>query len=623
MWHLAKKEFAEHGWVFLLLIPLASVGFLLALAAMSLNSAGSLLEAVPSFGTTFLILIELVLCNRLVVHEYSKKTQLFLESLSISRWTMLITKYVIGLAVSLGFAKTCLLFALLVSARQEDLGLGFVTLMSVRLSTYVFCTFSFFFMMGLLGRYRIPIYIGLALGWIMLSQFTTFETLEHGPLGLLDDRFAYERSVYPVKNLQICGAAGAVFVIIAILMGVKREGAIASMLAERMSYREKIFIATMLISMILLGNVLDDKQTPAPYSIENSISRRVQQNDSGFEIQVEISGNRRAESSRSVQAATELADTMQKDLSEIATYLEIQNPEDLFVANRTDLDGDRFEAGKMTNAGGALIRVNYMAKDWNARAFRAYATDLWLSRTTNYIAIDEPRCWVLEGFAEYWPRCGEASGDAETWDSELVVDLRAAYSSTLGFSVTDVEDWYHYRDRIGQPLARAVACAGLVLAKREYGEENLQRFLKTHPIDRIWKESMGDDYDNFKMQWQRELEKLAIRWKSRIEEIPRLEAKGHFEPQSPLSYSLVLDVRSSSTQSMQSITVKHKRIDEFDMWEDDSDCVEQTQNCETNHSITIRQKYPPGSRILWTTVTRSTKLDCDVISGWQRQEVKE
>ena len=267
IWSLIRKELVEHGWVFAILMPFTLLGFLLVLAGTTLQEVGSPLDSVRFYGVTLHLIVTLALCNRLVVQEYSGKTQLFLEGLPISRSAMLWTKYLLGFSITNVSMAICFTSALAIAARQEMIDLHFVQIMVGRLFAFVFISSSFFFMMGLLGRYRIPLYLCLFFSLMILKDQSTLDVTQHGPFALLNDQFAFERFVFPISNVIGCLITGAVFVAVTMLMGMVREGSVASLMAEKMSYREKLFATVAIASLGFIGSTLDAKRTPDPYTI--------------------------------------------------------------------------------------------------------------------------------------------------------------------------------------------------------------------------------------------------------------------------------------------------------------------------------------------------------------------
>ncbi|MEM1070338.1 MAG: hypothetical protein AAGI63_15650, partial [Planctomycetota bacterium] len=60
----------------------------------------------------------------------------------------------------------------------------------------------------------------------------------------------------------------------------------------------------------------------------------------------------------------------------------------------------------------------------------------------------------------------------------------------------------------------------------------------------------------------------------------------------------------------------------FDQWQPDRLAESQIELYEPGSTITVNESFAVGSRARWTTSLYVPQLECDVISGWQREEVK-
>ncbi len=623
---LLLKELSQHGWLFLALLPFCTFGFLMTLAVGQMSEAGSPLEAARLFGTSLLLLVEVVLCNRLVVQEFTGKTQLFLEGLPISRVGLIATKYGLGLAVVLLMLAFCLGSSLIVASREEIISRRFVAILSVRLGVFAYCTYAFFFMMGLLGRYRIVLYLLAIMIVTVVSRTTNFDFELHGPLGLINSQFAFERNVFPTTTLLICGAVGMVFTIIALVMAVLREGTVASMLAERMSQREKLFVSAVMLGTIFTITTVQSKQTPDPYTILGAISS----SGKGVSVYVE----RVTDDEQQIQ---EFADRVHRELVEVSEYLQIDGIPPLFIVHRSDLDADRYELADLENASGILVRVNFLSSEWSLEDFLPWLLDVCLSEATQFNAIREPQCWVLEGFVQYWNR---RKTDPAVWSDTNKWDLRAAYGASLGISTDDITNWYSYRERVGAPIASAVACAGLVRAEQQYGAESLRRFLCEvlrsdlprdsralftqwrRPVDVAWQDAFASDYQPQLAKWIDDLGVFEDQFAASIAEVPRVQATSEMNALSRTSYEVIVTAQMSPTSPEKTWTIQYESIDVVDLWTSDDQVTAQVIERTAGTSGTIKERFPFGSRLRWTVSVHSPILDCDVISGWNRQEVK-
>ena len=619
---LIKKEIYEHRWVLLALIPVLFFGYLLSLVSVVFKEAGSVLESVRNYTTTYVIIGQLIVCNRLVVQEYQSKTQLFLEGLPISRVGMLTTKYVLGLSFFLIIAAGALGAGTLFAIRSEEITMRFFSILCARLFLFTTFTYSFFFLMGLLGRYRIAIYLLLLLVGIVLQQEFDFDIIDRGPLELVDSQFSFERMFFPKASLVFTAVATLGVFLLSIAMAVTREGSVASMLAEKMSQREKVFISVGLFSIMSVLVVLDQKKTPEPYKIASSATRETD----GVIVHVEKFEDDDA-------LAEELAGQISAELNELKQYLAMQRTPPLFVLNRPDLDADRFEHGQLSNAAGVLIRVNFRSDNWSYKEFRRWLVDIYLSESTNYRASKESRCWVLEGFSDYWS-IRDQVGDK--WEEDSVMTLRAAYAARLGLSRTDLRDWYAFRERVGKKVSSATGCAALMYAHREYGPDVVQEFtreiLRTdlpkdvrsmwHDVSRtipiVWNDIADSRYEEFEKDWINSITKASRSYKDVLDRVPVLDSS--FKTSKRSAGSIELSYRlNASVEPNHLITTRYQRIGPFNVQEGNQDTKEDTWIYEKDFEKTAPERFAIGTRLRWTHSVRSDVLDCEVISGWRRE----
>ena len=631
---LVRKELWEHGWLISAVVVTAMIGFGVTLTAVMIRESGSVFESVRIFALTLFVIVAATLGHRLVVQEYSGRTQLFLESLPLSRLSMLATKYALGLAVATVMLAAAFGSAWLAAPAGESIGGRAVVIMASRLGVYAFFVHAFFFMMGLLGRYRVAIYLALVIVAAVINQTTDVRLGDHGPLGLMDDRFAFERNEFPIADLCWTAAAGAAATVVAAAMGLVREGGVAGMLAERMSYREKVFIAVMLLSSIILATVWDDRRTPDPYRLADAERRRSDR--------VGVAVQRVADD---VAAAASLADRLGDDLTAACEFLGYASAPELSVVHRRDLDPDRVEVARLSNAAGVLVRSHFASPDCYYERFAPIALDAWLTDATDGIGTYEPRCWVLEGFSEYWPDRRHGGDDL---DPDRVVDRRAVFAiarpwQTRGVTPGDIDDWYTLRERLGQPVVRSLACSGLVYARGRYGGDKLRSFLREvlgdrqgdnvigdwkrfrRPIGTIWSGTMGDSYDDFRRDWLAWLEASADGFVPRFDGIPVVRSEGRFEAKSDRTYQLVVENRMLSPpnadDSPPAITVRYQTIDVFDDWEDDDKARDEIQPLDPDGPMRVERLFERGRRLRWTTAVSAAPLGGDVITGWRRVTV--
>lgn len=622
---LLSKEFSEHWWMLLIILPLAGLGFLVQLVGAAFNEMGSHLVALTFFCYSWLPLLVMVVCNRLVVQEYSKKTQLFLEALPVSRRGMFLTKYFLGLTIILATASCCVAVAAAVSSRQEPIDATFLLIILSRVNVFAFAVYSFFFMMGFLGRYRIAIFVAMIVLIPLYLSSSSFDLESMGPFRLIDRRLAFERVAAPTTDLLITLAIGIFFSVTAFVLASLREGTVAGMLAERMSYREKVFVAVTIFCFGFLAYVLDERKKPEPYEILYAIEFGNDQ----FRVQVEPGAE--------VEPAEQLASDAYEDLQRVVEHLGLPDPPDIFIVHRRDLDPDKYEPAKLTNADGFLMRANFSSDDWSYEAFRPYLIDVFLSEATNYVAVHEERCWVLEGFSQYWPRRNEFDSD---WKLECKPDLRAAYAAKLGVTANDLDEWYRLRDRFGQPILRSLGCSGLIIAEQRYGREKVDLFLREilggsqpkdfrsdvalwlNPTSRVWRNVFQEDYETFKKHWIEQLEDLSSRWASELSQIPKVKMTVSLSAKSDESFEATAKPLIEPPPKDGEVELLYEELDAFDAWEHDRTATSQIEEYREGTTVSMSRFFNRGSRARWTAKVRSDALGCDVISGWERRDIQ-
>ena len=625
---LLAKERDHHGWFFLATAPLILFVIAMLLWGQQKAEMGSALNAPRLFALTLLILFEMILCNRLVVQEFSGKTQLFLESLPISRLSMLATKYVLGLLMATAPLALCFALSLLIQSRVEVISWRFTEILSVRLMAYVFSTYSFFFMMGLLGRYRIAIYLLILFGYMIVDRQMDFSFQDSGPMGLVNEQFAFERFTFPWRAIAESAIAGASFVVISVRMATIREGNVAALLAEKMTAREKSFVSIGLLSVLFLISSLEAKKIPPPYDIETPW----QAIGDGVTV--------KAEESIDSDIAQDLVDRIHDDLTSVRQYLQVTSFPPVFLVGRDDLDGSAQETAHLVNAAGRLFRINPSAEDWDEKAFRSFVLDVCLSEATHFHAIDEPRCWILEGFVQYWIEKSDPLDPGHDQNSPSIQSLRAAYGYDLGFDAEDAHQWYRYRERAGEPIVSAVACEALSYAEQEYGEEKLQRFLREalrsdlpddsralwtrwrRPLSRICRDHLDVRYDTFLTRWIEHLKDNAMLHSKETRNVGKVEIQPTTETPSGLTRLVNVSVSITPPPTDGLVKLQYESIGVVNMWLNEDDLSDHVTSYQPDQVIDIPEVFSPGDRIRLRGTTFSLQLQCEVASPWHRMEIQ-
>jgi hypothetical protein len=626
-WTLLRKELRQHWWAFLIVGALSAFGYLMILGAtITQGQAGSSLVGLRGFILLIGTIAALVICHRLVVAEYQAKTQLFLEALPLLRRQMVIIKYCLGLAVitlivSLAFSLACLL-----AWHHQMLSLRFLGILAARTFSFIWLAHSFFFLMGLMGRYRLAIYIGLVFGVMMLVQNTVLDMSRFGPFSLLDKSFAYESEAFPWNDMIVTWSLSLACMLLAFGLSLCREGSVAALLAEKMSYREKIVVAVLLLSLAFAGTILDKKEKKTPFDLQDAAV----ETRAGIIVKVASSGD------KNDTAAPRLARRVANELSAAREYLGMEQLPAVFITSRRDLDANRYERGELKRGEGVHVRANFYAKEWRDDHFL-----MWLMREVLIAATDsrvklESRRWVLDGFALFWPSRRHVQAPLE---DDKALALRALYGIENGFTSQDMQHWLIFTERVGDDIAAGVAWSGIRSLARRQGEERCRRFIqavlaagdpkdiralfKSEPLNSLLQQHAGESLDTFFEQWQKDLAAIRPALAKDFAKLPRLRGQVDSLPLSFDSRKVRFRVGMEPLPAAAArYSLLYCRLPAFDE-EVSPLSIERMQNSYARRSEDeLPGSFSRGTRLYWTFSFEAPELGCPVISGWRREELR-
>jgi ABC-type transport system involved in multi-copper enzyme maturation permease subunit len=149
---LLRKEAREHGPV---LAATAAIGALALFTMLGVaENSGGRFVGLTRFLLTIGPLIALVLANRLLVREYTGRTQFFLETLPIGRARVFATKWLLGCGLMLLTGWVAWRVALAYARRTEVLAAADAIGVLGCAATFCVTVWSFAALAGMLGRYR-------------------------------------------------------------------------------------------------------------------------------------------------------------------------------------------------------------------------------------------------------------------------------------------------------------------------------------------------------------------------------------------------------------------------------------------------------------------------------------
>ncbi len=456
---LVLKELRQHGTALLVVGALVVGGCHVVQRAIgSSGMAGSDFQALGIALVFLLPIAGIIVGHLLVATEFRQKSQLFLEALPLPRWRMVAVKFVIGIIAMVGFGLGALVLTWKFGAVGEMKTPGFAGILAARTVAWSAFVFVFFFMIGFLGRYRIPFLILVGWGALYCASILSLPLTEFPPFRLVDtNRFGFERDTLPVAPLLWTAAIVVGLSAISFFMALVREGSIAARLGEAMSHREKILMGAT-VFVLVMASAIWDMRRPTPFALPGA----VEEESAGVRVSVHPAPD--SPGDRSIALASELART----LGSAREFLQIDDWPPVFVVDRTDLeDGTTFRESALENQEGALFYADLANPGYDQPAFVRYVIRRSLAKRSHGRLDREATRWILDGFAEYWH-----PDDAPA--------LRERARSTVeehGFSRATVDGWLRFEREAGEAGAHAVAWAGIRTIEAELGSSTLARFL--------------------------------------------------------------------------------------------------------------------------------------------------
>jgi hypothetical protein len=623
---LIRKELRQHGLGLLAVLASAALAYLLIVGASRVkDSTETPFEAFRIFSIFIALLGAVVLNHRLVVLEYQARTQLFLEGLPVARWRMVAVKYALGLATLFLMVGLAWIFACLLAWNHQSVTPRFAAILIVRAFSVCWFAHSFFFVMGLAGRYRFAIYVLLAVGIAIVAEQKALDFGRFGPAALVDTRFAFERQIVPWQGLYETWGLSLILTVLAARLSLLREGSIAALLAEKMSHREKVFIAALLSGFLFVGATLSQKAKKAPFDLKQAATASVP----GVTVKV-VSG-----AGESDPVAANLAQSAANQLGAMKEYLGIKQLPPVFIVLRRDLDANRFERGKLSEAEGVHVRANFTAREWQEEPFLAWLIPEVLTVTSKERVKLESRRWVLDGFGLFW--VGRDHCEAEmTRDQALA--LRSLYGADRGFAASDLNRWLSFREKVGEGVAAGVAWSGLKTLARRQGAEGCRRFLRgmlggSEPKDfrvllngKTWEghlhEQFGQTPEAFFGNWQQELATVRNSLAGQLAALPRLNGKATFISVSGDSrrarFRLAVDPPPGSEVRY---SLLYERMTAFDEEVELNKLQREQDSYPKTTELELPQTYSRGQRLYWAFGMDVPALGCQVVSGFAREEV--
>ncbi len=460
---LVWKEFREHAvllGVASLALPFAWLFF--ALAAFGAPTTVSYLEIHANFMRFALIPFAFAVGNRLVVADLQGRSGRLLEALPMRRVEPLAVKWTLGALLLSIVAGGSMALGLLVASLREPIDLGLVASLVARTFGFTLSLWSFLFLMGQLGKLRVPLYLALGLALILLASTTELELMRFGPFALIGPDFAVVRDGVPWAPLLTSLAIGLGALVVVALLQLVREGGLEESLAKPMTSRERAMVGIAVCVILMVWSGLAPEPQPAPYRMSGDFILRSTRAPL-------VVGYGSADAREDAEAL--LARLEPSLLALMATMGWPALPEARVVL-RTSLDGRTFELARLRPGDGALVRANFLAAaSPDLEGLEAALVRGLLDDRTNHRAGFEPQAFVRAGFPLYFARCGphRAAPDPGCELSAARRAMAVVALSGLGSAAAlgaGLEAFGRFREQVGDRVSESAAASGMVALAR-------------------------------------------------------------------------------------------------------------------------------------------------------------
>jgi hypothetical protein len=623
---LIRKEVRQHALPFVFLGAIIGLGAIGLLGRHYLHAqSSSVYTGVSTFLQFALPGAAMLICGRIVVAEYRAKTQLFLEGLPLPRWQMVTVKYFLALAVLVAVVAAPIFVAGVLLSGHEAMTPGFAAMLASRIIVTAWFWHSFFFTTGMLGRYRWPLMVLIVFVVFALDTMTAWEVQRFGPFDLLNHQFGSEREQFPVKALrEAIGLAGGM-TILGFVLGLVREGNVSALLAERMSHREKVLVAVVLLGAVAAFSVLDDQRRKPPYDLTGAADAK------GPGTSVKVAGPR--------AAAQRLATELNAELAELRDYLDIAALPVVLVTHRTDLDAGKFERGRLSKSDGFVVRANYSSPSFDRDRFVAWLIPELLDYRSHGRTRREPVRWIRDGVGEFWANRKRAT---EPLSADRALALRATYALSGQLREQDLAGWFRLRERVGEGVARGLAWSGLKTLAAKRGEQACRDFLRElyspgvqrdiratlHDLQHPWTETLarhaGMNVTEFVSAWNDLLTQARRDLASELAVLPRLTLAVSQKSATPATTLLDLRLISSPPPPEEvEYRIRYRSVSGLDAPIEEDDFTDESARARLDAPIAkeLARSFSRGTRAIVGVAIYLPALGCDAISGWQRIDI--
>jgi hypothetical protein len=505
---LLLKEWRQHRWPLLILALLSwAIAALQAFGSLHVGTSGGVFEELSTNFTYLLPITGWMLSHFLIATEFRHKSQLFLEGLPLPRWRMIAVKCAIALGFSAMMAVGSILIGWWIGGPSTAMTPRFFGILALSATAWSALVCSFFFLTAFLGRYRVAVHLFLLILLMFLIGASAVPVGDFPPFALLA-RLGSERDVWPVANLLWTALLVTIFIALSFLLGLIREGSVASMMGEKMSYREKIFFGAVVVGLLMLVSSQVQPEGE-PFDLPGALSEET------HDIKLFISPE---DPTRVMDVDALMAMQLAKILARHRDWMGIDRSEfpAVYLVERSDLKAAEIKAETIDDEPVVLLFANYRAEGFSTEQLAAEAMIEALEKRTYGRITKEDRAWIADGVKCFW--------QYENAPPELLREKEQQAAAAViqhGFDLAKLKRWGNYAETAGEENSELIAWMGMRRIAEKQGVEVLQNMARGtigravkgedaraaihdlfHPITRSFEETTGHRLPDFVREWK-------------------------------------------------------------------------------------------------------------------------
>ncbi|HTQ36848.1 MAG TPA: ABC transporter permease [Steroidobacteraceae bacterium] len=617
---LVRKELREHRGVLIAMWVVFALELLTLLVAS--KRQGSPVFAWWGLLVFFGPLLSLALANRFVVREYGGRTQLFLETLPMSRAQVIAVKWLTSavcllLPMALGFG------VILLAARHSvDLTGQFVLSLAMRGFVFLMFAHALAFFVGLTGRYRYLLWLALVVLGIIGYVAWQMPPEQWPPFRLVSGAMPFQRGAAPIQALWITAAITAGLLAATFTLALGFQGSWVVALARRMSLREKIVMTTAFISVIYVMMLVDDRKPKPPFSLQDGVA------SSAGLPRVMVA---RAEGLGSA-AALGLADRLATDLQALRGYLALGHLPVVAVQPDASIDSGLFLRAHLPDSDGVVLQGAAGAERFDEAGFRAFMLRQVLDWYGRGLASRESRRWLLDGFSRWRvARDDAAQRELLTWRAAAALQV---LESGQGGLAQALQHWLTTREQLGDCLGDALAWRATEWLSASLGEEHfrdlaralfgqrpaagIRAFLAERPVNALLREAGAPATETLAAGLQQAIHAEGTAQADRIPPMRQWSVKFEAVAMRGSLFELHHAVTTAGNAPVPAYAVRYMSVGP---WDGELTPASMERVDATGPGV-LPASFPRGERVFTAVEIYSPQLQCTLRLGARRWQVQ-